>query len=35
VHGVQWRSWPIPDGGHIDQIADAEVMLQPSNFGTR
>ena len=20
VYGVQWRSWPRPDGGHIDQI---------------
>src|SRR4051812_18730784 len=19
VYGVQWRSWPTPDGGHIDQ----------------
>ncbi|MCW2132155.1 thymidylate synthase [Arthrobacter sp. VKM Ac-2550] len=22
IYGVQWRSWPTPDGGHIDQIAD-------------
>jgi thymidylate synthase len=22
VYGVQWRSWPTPDGGQIDQIAD-------------
>jgi thymidylate synthase len=21
VYGVQWRAWPTPDGGHIDQIA--------------
>lgn len=21
VYGVQWRSWPTPDGGHIDQIS--------------
>lgn len=21
VYGVQWRSWPKPDGGHIDQIS--------------
>ncbi|MFA4868156.1 MAG: thymidylate synthase [Pedobacter sp.] len=21
VYGSQWRSWPKPDGGHIDQIA--------------
>ncbi len=23
VYGVQWRSWPTPDGGHVDQIAQA------------
>ena len=22
VYGHQWRSWPTPDGGHIDQIAN-------------
>ncbi|MFT5929829.1 MAG: thymidylate synthase [Oceanospirillaceae bacterium] len=22
VYGSQWRSWPKPDGGHIDQISD-------------
>jgi thymidylate synthase len=22
VYGYQWRSWPTPDGKHIDQIAD-------------
>jgi thymidylate synthase len=22
VYGVQWRSWPTPDGGTIDQIGD-------------
>src|SRR3546814_11851501 len=21
VYGAQWRSWPAPDGRHIDQIA--------------
>lgn len=21
IYGYQWRSWPIPGGGHIDQIA--------------
>lgn len=21
VYGVQWRSWPTPDGGHIDQLS--------------
>ncbi|MFP3577994.1 thymidylate synthase [Arthrobacter sp. fls2-241-R2A-200] len=27
VYGVQWRSWPTPDGGHIDQIADLMANL--------
>ncbi len=22
VYGYQWRSWPKPDGGHLDQIAE-------------
>ena len=22
VYGVQWRSWPTPDGGHVDQIGE-------------
>ena len=22
VYGYQWRSWPTPEGGHIDQITD-------------
>ena len=22
VYGAQWRSWPAPDGGHIDQISN-------------
>lgn len=22
VYGYQWRSWPTPNGGHIDQIAE-------------
>ena len=22
VYGHQWRSWPIPGGGHVDQIAE-------------
>ena len=28
VYGVQWRSWPTPDGGHIDQIADVMQTLR-------
>lgn len=23
IYGYQWRSWPMPDGGHVDQIAEA------------
>ena len=23
VYGRQWRSWPTPDGGHVDQIEEA------------
>lgn len=29
VYGVQWRSWPSPDGTHIDQIS--QVMEQIRN----
>jgi thymidylate synthase len=28
VYGVQWRSWPTPDGGHIDQIAEVVRLLR-------
>ena len=28
VYGVQWRSWPTPDGRHIDQISQALEMLK-------
>jgi thymidylate synthase len=28
VYGVQWRSWPSPDGGHIDQIARVVQQLK-------
>ena len=28
VYGVQWRSWPRPDGGHIDQIAQVMETLK-------
>ena len=28
VYGVQWRSWPKPDGGHIDQIAQVVETLK-------
>ena len=28
VYGAQWRSWPAPDGRHIDQIAEILRQLQ-------
>ena len=28
VYGVQWRSWPTPDGSHIDQIAEVVKQLK-------
>jgi thymidylate synthase len=30
VYGVQWRSWPTPDGGHIDQIARSSARSRPT-----
>jgi len=28
VYGYQWRSWPTPDGGHVDQISRVIEMIQ-------
>ncbi len=28
VYGVQWRSWPAPDGRHIDQISEAVKLIK-------
>lgn len=28
VYGVQWRSWPTPEGGHIDQIAQVVQQIK-------
>jgi len=28
VYGVQWRSWPTPEGGHIDQITEVIKTLK-------
>ena len=28
VYGVQWRSWPTPDGRHIDQITNAVDLIK-------
>ncbi|MGF1465494.1 MAG: thymidylate synthase [Sandaracinaceae bacterium] len=33
VYGVQWRSWPTPDGGTIDQLARVldQIRAEPSS----
>ncbi|MCS6811107.1 MAG: thymidylate synthase [Tepidimonas sp.] len=33
IYGVQWRSWPTPEGGCIDQIADVvqQIRTQPDS----
>jgi thymidylate synthase len=33
IYGYQWRSWPAPDGRHIDQIAQvlAELKTNPDS----
>ena len=28
VYGYQWRSWPTPDGGHIDQISQVVEQIR-------
>src|SRR5579871_4138422 len=28
IYGAQWRSWPTPDGGAIDQIAELLKMIR-------
>ena len=28
VYGYQWRSWPTPDGSHIDQITNVIKEIQ-------
>jgi len=33
IYGYQWRSWPAPDGGHIDQMTNllAEIRRNPDS----
>ena len=33
VYGAQWRSWPTPEGGHIDQIGNliADIKRNPDS----
>ncbi len=30
VYGTQWRNWPLPNGGHIDQISKAIETIKTS-----
>ncbi len=30
VYGYQWRSWPAPDGKHIDQLSEVIEMIKKS-----
>lgn len=35
VYGAQWRSWPAPDGGFVDQIAQAVHLLRTDPHSRR
>ena len=35
VYGVQWRSWPTPSGGHIDQISALLETLRTDPYSRR
>lgn len=28
VYGSQWRNWPLPDGGHVDQVAQVVEQIK-------
>ncbi|MGH8560827.1 MAG: thymidylate synthase, partial [Nevskiales bacterium] len=35
VYGYQWRNWPLPNGGHVDQIAQLLQQLRAKPHSRR
>ena len=35
VYGYQWRNWPLPNGGHIDQITQVIEMIKKNHDSRR
>ncbi|MBZ5733756.1 thymidylate synthase [Nocardioides sp. TRM66260-LWL] len=35
IYGRQWRSWPTPDGGHVDQLARIVEQIRTDPYSRR
>lgn len=35
VYGYQWRSWPLPGGGHLDQISNVLEQIRRNPYSRR